>query len=53
MKFTDISGYLKNAVICPAGGTTFADSYSLVDVATKPTCLKDAANHVLPTDTAG
>ena len=53
VKFTDISGYLKNSVICPAGGTTFADSYSLVDVATKPTCLKDAVNHVLPTDTAG
>ena len=53
VKFTDISSYLKNAVICPAGGTTFADSYSLVDVATKPTCLKDSANHVLPTDTSG
>src|SRR5438874_7553450 len=25
--FTDISVYLKNSVICPAGGTTFADSY--------------------------
>src|SRR6187402_1890302 len=38
--FTDISGYLKNAVICPAGGTTFADSYAVTDVATKPTCIK-------------
>src|SRR5258705_8470698 len=36
VKFTDVSGYLKNSVICPAGGTTFADSYSIVDVATKP-----------------
>ena len=26
--FTDISSYLKNAVICPAGGTTFSDSYT-------------------------
>ena len=34
VKFTDISGYLKNSVICPAGGTTFADSYTIVDVAT-------------------
>src|SRR5215831_9520463 len=46
VKFTDISGYLKNSVICPAGGTTFANSYSIVDVATKPTCLKDGVNHV-------
>src|SRR2546423_13460118 len=50
--FTDISGYLKNAVICPSGGTTFADSYTIVDVATKPVCKKQAATHVLPTDTA-
>src|SRR6266404_4339254 len=34
--FSDISAYLKNAVTCPSGGTTFADSYTLVDVATKP-----------------
>src|SRR3974390_1162463 len=27
--FTDISSYLKNAVICPAGGTTFLDSYTI------------------------
>src|SRR6266705_6914537 len=38
--FTDISSYLKNSVICPSGGTTAADSYTIKDVATKPTCLK-------------
>src|SRR5438105_601634 len=29
--FTDISGYLKNSVVCPAGGAaaTFATSYTL------------------------
>ena len=52
VKYTDISSYLKSAVICPAGGTTFADSYTIVDVATKPVCQKDNANHVLPPDTA-
>ena len=52
VKFTDISGYLKNSVICPSGGTTFANSYTIVDVATKPVCQKDAANHVLPPDTS-
>jgi len=51
--FTDISGYLKNSVICPSGGTTAADSYTLADVATKPVCLKIPATHKLPTDTAG
>ena len=50
--FTDISGYLKSAVVCPAGGTTFANSYTVVDVATKPVCKKDATNHVMPADTA-
>ena len=51
--YTDISGYLKNSVICPAGGTTFADSYTIANVSTKPTCKKDATNHVLPADTTG
>jgi prepilin-type N-terminal cleavage/methylation domain-containing protein len=43
--------YLKSAVVCPAGGTTFLDSYTVVDVATKPVCLKVAGTHILPTDT--
>lgn len=51
--FTDISGYLKNAVVCPSGGTTFADSYTVTDVSTKPVCQKVAATHTLPTDTSG
>jgi prepilin-type N-terminal cleavage/methylation domain-containing protein len=50
--FTDISGYLKNAVTCPAGGTTFADSYDVTDVQSKPTCTKVGGTHVLPTDTS-
>ena len=45
---TDVTPYLKNSVVCPAGGTTFADSYTIVDVATKPVCQKQAATHVLP-----
>src|SRR5262245_58515894 len=36
--FDDISGYLKNSVICPSGGTSFGDSYTISDVATKPLC---------------
>ena len=50
--FTDISGYLKNSVLCPAGGTTFANSYTISDVQTKPLCKKVAATHLLPNDTS-
>jgi prepilin-type N-terminal cleavage/methylation domain-containing protein len=50
--YPDIKDYLKNAVICPAGGTTFGNSYTLTTVTNKPTCQKDATNHKLPDDTA-
>ncbi len=50
--FSQISVYLKNSVLCPSGGTTFANSYSLHGVSAKPTCQKDSANHVLPADTS-
>jgi len=50
--YSDVSGYLKNAVICPSGGTTFADSYAVSDVASKPTCKKVTSTHVLPSDTS-
>jgi len=50
----DVLAYLKSEVICPAGGTTFADSYDVQTVADKPLCLKvpGAGNHELPVDTA-
>jgi prepilin-type N-terminal cleavage/methylation domain-containing protein len=50
--YAAISPYLKNAVICPAGGTAFSDSYTLTQVTNAPTCQKDSANHVLPTQPA-
>ena len=52
--YTDIKDYLKNSVICPSGGTTFADSYTIVDVSTQPVCQKlpGVNNHALPPDTA-
>ena len=49
--YTDISVYLKNTVVCPSGGTTFANSYTISTVATRPTCQKVPATHVLPPDT--
>jgi len=50
--FTDISGYLKNSVLCPSGGTTFANSYKIATVTVRPTCIKVGAPHQLPADTA-
>ncbi len=51
--FTDISAYMKNAVICPAGGTAFSDSYNITDVSSKPTCRKVSSTHIVPIDTTG
>src|ERR1035437_427362 len=52
VSFGNIQSYLKNAVICPAGGTTFLDSYTLNGVTNKPTCLQVPATHVLSADTS-
>ncbi len=45
---TDIAPFMRNTPLCPAGGTTFADSYTIVDVSTPPVCQKLPATHVLP-----
>ena len=52
--FANISAYLKNSVLCPAGGSsaTFATSYTLTTVSQKPTCQIDTVNHILPPDTS-
>jgi prepilin-type N-terminal cleavage/methylation domain-containing protein len=47
--YTDISPYLKNAVMCPSGGTAFSDSYDVTQVTNAPTCKKVSTDHVLPT----
>ncbi len=48
----DVLPYLKSSVICPSGGTTFGDSYTLKSVSEKPACQKNATDHALPVDTA-
>jgi prepilin-type N-terminal cleavage/methylation domain-containing protein len=57
VSYTDVQGYLKNSVICPSGGTTFANSYSISTVTNKPSCRIGAAftptQHKLPDDTTG
>ena len=43
----EVLPYLKNAVYCPSGGKTFADSYSVSTVQARPTCLKVPTTHKL------
>ena len=52
VEYSQISGYMKNQVVCPSGGKTFSDSYHLGTVQDKPTCVKSPETHKLPTDTA-
>ncbi len=43
-------GYLRGKVVCPSGGTTFADSYALPATVTgTPTCLNMPQTHLLET----
>jgi len=44
----DLTPFLKNPVVCPWGGTTFADSYTITDVASPPTCQRFPQTHKLP-----
>jgi prepilin-type N-terminal cleavage/methylation domain-containing protein len=52
----DVIPYLKSQVVCPSGGTTFANSYAVSDAQTKPTCKStgggSANGHVMPADTS-
>ena len=43
----DILPYLKNSVVCPSGGKTFADSYSVSTVQARPPACKVPATHKL------
>ena len=38
--YDDIKVYMRNAVVCPSGGTTFGDSYEISSVDSPPTCLR-------------
>jgi prepilin-type N-terminal cleavage/methylation domain-containing protein len=50
--FPQVTPYLKNSAVCPAGGTTIDDSYSLNDVQTPPDCISPgggaAHQHTFP-----
>jgi prepilin-type N-terminal cleavage/methylation domain-containing protein len=38
--YENIHGFLHNRVVCPSGGSTFGDSYTLQTVAEKPLCKR-------------
>ena len=47
----DLDAYVRNGtagLICPDGGTTFLDSYTINPVGTDPDCLQQPATHLLP-----
>lgn len=46
--YSDIQSYLKHAVVCPSGGTSFANSYTITTVDAPPSCQKQPATHLLP-----
>jgi prepilin-type N-terminal cleavage/methylation domain-containing protein len=46
--YSDIRSYLKHSVVCPSGGTSFEDSYTMTTVDAAPTCQKKPATHLLP-----
>ena len=52
---TDIRDFLRGPLTCPAGGTTFANSYQMTTVTNKPVCLRQptgAFAHALPPETS-
>ena len=46
--YEDISSYLRHSVVCPAGGTSFEDSYSISTVNAPALCQRQPATHKLP-----
>jgi prepilin-type N-terminal cleavage/methylation domain-containing protein len=46
--FEDIKDYLRNSVVCPSGGQSFADSYTIKTVDARPTCQRRPDTHRLP-----
>ena len=52
VQLSDCTPYLKNSVVCPAGGTSPTDSYQVTDCQTSPSCIstggKAANGHLLP-----
>ncbi len=52
VSLNDLKPYLRDALVCPAGGTTMQDSYKVTDCQSAPTCIAPvggaAHGHSLP-----
>ncbi len=46
--YSDIRSYLQHSVVCPSGGTSFEDSYTITTVDAAPTCQRKPTVHILP-----
>jgi hypothetical protein len=44
----NILPYLQNPVVCPSGGTSFANSYTITDASDLPYCRRVPESHQLP-----
>ena len=45
--YSDIRAYLRGAVACPSGGTSFEDSYTISTVEAPPVCQRKPVTHKL------
>jgi prepilin-type N-terminal cleavage/methylation domain-containing protein len=43
--YQDISSYIKNSVVCPSGGRSFEDSYTVTTVDERPVCARKPDSH--------
>jgi prepilin-type N-terminal cleavage/methylation domain-containing protein len=53
VQFSNLAVYLRNTVVCPSGGTSFGNSYTIKDTATQPVCQRVPTGpfaHILPAD---
>jgi len=48
--YSDIRSYLHGSVVCPSGGTSFEDSYTITTVDAPPLCQRRPATHKLTQD---
>jgi prepilin-type N-terminal cleavage/methylation domain-containing protein len=48
--YSDIRGYLRGSVVCPSGGTSFEESYTLTTVDAQPVCQRKPATHKMAQD---
>jgi prepilin-type N-terminal cleavage/methylation domain-containing protein len=55
VQYSDIRDALRGSVVCPSGGTSFSDSYLIIDPQTPPTCKNAPTGpsaHCLPADSS-